>query len=79
MAAAAAGDARATICFVAPPELKDEFLSGAVLLSAFKLHGAFESSLLQTFYKMNFNLIRRIFYIFLTVNHEFFKNNKFTT
>ena len=53
MAAAAAGDARATICFVAPPELKDEFLSGAVLLSAFKLHGAFESSLLQTFCKKN--------------------------
>ena len=49
IAAAAAGDARATICFVAPPVLNDEFLSGAEFLSAFKLLVALVSSLLPYF------------------------------
>ena len=47
IAAAAAGDAIATICLGAPPLLKEEFLVGAELLSPFKLLGAFEVSLLK--------------------------------
>ena len=43
--AAAAGDAMATICLVAPPLLKEEFLTGAEFRSPFKLFGDFESSL----------------------------------
>ena len=45
IAAAAAGDAMATICLVAPPLLKEEFLTGAEFRSPFKLVGDFESSL----------------------------------
>ena len=48
IAAAAAGDAMATICLVAPPLLKEEFLTGAELRSAFKSFWLLESSLFKT-------------------------------
>ena len=45
IAAAAAGEASATICLVAPPVLNDEFLSGTEVLLLLKLYVIFKPSL----------------------------------
>ena len=45
MAAAAAGEASATICLVAPPVLNDEFLSGTEVRLLLKLDVNFKPSL----------------------------------
>ena len=45
IAAAAAGEASATICLVAPPVLNDEFLSGTEVRLLLKLDVIFKPSL----------------------------------
>ena len=45
IAAAAAGEASATICLVAPPVLNDEFLSGTEVRLLLKLYVIFKPSL----------------------------------